>query len=699
MRRIKRVATAAAILAWAPGASPAPAQAPGPVPSARTPEALAALVVRRFAEGPAAAFDSVFPVESGRAQVADAARRNVARHPGLARVVSAEGDRAVLVLSGYVDAVHSGNETLLTRAFADFYEAERDARGGWAITRRLPLDAGNRILAHRLGVDIVPGEGVRVVDTLEVAVSGGNGFAARLNHQARLASVRVGGRPAEHAFAAGLLWVAVPDGERRRIEVAYALDVPHDPDSWSGYFLPASGFVRDQFLWHPVLNYTTPADHAEFSVTARAPADVYLSTSVEQTSRVEGGVRLATGRSGRPTPAVTVLYDREWRPYAVRAGEVRFEAFVAPGFLPARGELEAAFRRAHGSIRRRFGEPPGRYFAVAQRRESGSSGWHLLSNATMVAGANAGATSSPGPFPRAFLGHELAHGWTRPTGPGALFLMEGWATFAESYILGDEHGPAVERAFWDAQRNAYETGGYEGRASILADDGNGGIAYAKGAWILRMLRDALGEAAFLRGMRAYMAIPAGQPAGVDELARALSRASGRDAWPLLRPWLEERAIPDVRARVEDGRVLLHQEGPLFHLPLELEVTTPAGTVRRTVTLAERDLALDLRGEGGATAVRVDPDRRLLLRRRRGEVVRFTLEAPEADTVRLRGDFSPAPLTAVREGGTWVVEVPLSEGRYTAAWIVDGRRRPEPVVREVAPVVDLPESYPRDRPRT
>ena len=97
--------------------------------------------------------------------------------------------------------------------------------------------------------------------------------------------------------------------------------------------------------------------------------------------------------------------------------------------------------------------------------------------------------------------------------------MEGWATFVESYLVAAAHGAEAERAFWDSYRNHYERNGFEGGVGILTDYNNRGVAYSKGAWIFRMLRDRLGEATFLRGLRAYMDTPEGQPAGIPSSRR------------------------------------------------------------------------------------------------------------------------------------------------------------------------------------
>ncbi len=234
----------------------------------------------------------------------------------------------------------------------------------------------------------------------------------------------------------------------------------------------------------------------------------------------------------------------------------------------------------------------------------------------MIAGRNGRAPSVPAPAPRAFVGHELAHRWTRPTGPGAFFLMEGWATFAESYVLADEYGAEVVQRFWESQRTLYDRGGFDGVASILADDANSGVSYAKGAWILRMLRDDVGAEAFERGMRAYMALPAGTEADVAAFTRAMSAATGRDVGALLRPWLEERSIPLVRAEIGVDRIVLRQGLPLFDISVEIEIHEGPTRTRRSVRLSGAEACVPLLPGTAVQAVIVDPDRKLLIRRER-----------------------------------------------------------------------------------
>ena len=204
--------------------------------------------------------------------------------------------------------------------------------------------------------------------------------------------------------------------------------------------------------------------------------------------------------------------------------------------------------------------------------------------------------------------------------------------------------------------------------------------------------------------------------GYQEFIAAMSRAAGRDLMPTILPWLEGKYIPDVDAQVAGDQVIVSQRQPdvVFDLPLVIALTKASGdTVRRTVPLTRRAETVSVGDLGPVTAVRVDPDRRFLLRRHLGEVVRFELSAasvPEAKTVELAGNFASRPVPATRSGDSWIVELPISEGRYIWQWRVDGQApndeatfaavnaSPTPGaragIRVVKPLVRVADGYPR-----
>lgn len=63
-------------------------------------------------------------------------------------------------------------------------------------------------------------------------------------------------------------------------------------------------------------------------------------------------------------------------------------------------------------------------------------------------------------------------------------------------------------------------------------------------------------------------------------------------------------------------------------------------------------------------------------------VRFSVIAPRASSVAIVGDFNhwdprSLPMRRSRDGRTWQVEVQLPLGRYTYAFLVDGKLAPDP----------------------
>jgi hypothetical protein len=426
----------------------------------------------------------------------------------------------------------------------------------------------------------------------------------------------VNGAPALHQFDGGLLWVDIPAGRRGTLVLDYSLDVARD-SARNGYFArfdPDFGHARNQHYWHPFFGFRSERGGAHFNLTVRAPSDVQVATDIPQTDTVVDGTRIVTARTPRPTAALTLMYDRRWEPVERSIGGMSVRLAVDDSVRPSRDAIESGLERVHRVLSRRFGEPRSRYLTVVQGRGQQGHGWIFRSNDMLAGGPVGGELLRTGERPRALFGHEAAHGWTAPTGPGSNWLSEGWAMYAESLLLADEVGADAAERFWTAMEADYHRDGYEGTASLAADAINSGVSYPKGAWVLRMLEDHVGADVFDRGMRAWMALPDATPATTDAFIGAMSTAAGRDVGAFLRPWLDETVIPRVAAVVEGETLIVSQEGPSFLLDVDVDLVTAEGTVRRRVSLTGPSATLSLGGLSGVTGVVIDPDRRLLIHR-------------------------------------------------------------------------------------
>jgi len=112
------------------------------------------------------------------------------------------------------------------------------------------------------------------------------------------------------------------------------------------------------------------------------------------------------------------------------------------------------------------------------------------------------------------LAHELAHQWW---GIGVacrtwsdFWLNEGMATFMADVFLGEQYGPARYMHELAIARNIYDGLKVSGKDHPLCytewkseKDAGGRLPYFKGALVLHLLKERLGEEVFWKGFRAY----------------------------------------------------------------------------------------------------------------------------------------------------------------------------------------------------
>lgn len=693
----------------------AAAQAQTTSTQASTPQELAQLVLQRFVSGSVEGFSSVVPDAGAQVVVARAIKEKAERQSNLGEVIWQSGDQAVLLLTGTVVAKNSGEETTGSREFSGLYEAKKSG-DAWKITRRIPIDRDNHILSQAVRCAIVPGQEIDVQDQVAISVGGAYGFAVRLNDRAKLSEVKLEDKPAKYKFGGGVLWVDMPRSPRETLSLVYSLaEESHDEatrttETSATAGAPAYGEFLNVDVWMPLFDFDSANDTAPISITARIPTAYYLTTSIPQTETVSDGTRIVSGRTDEPEFTLTLIFDRDWHPTVTKVGDIEFGTFLTTGFHWTPAQLEAILRKEYKILDPRFGPPQSHYVAVAEERGIGVSGFRFRANDLVVSGGGGGKEllspkESAASEPNAPLPHEISHGWTmQATGPAANTLREGWATYCEWLYIGEEYGDDVERDIWETAHNYYLLGGHDGVRSILGNPGNGSIHYVKGAWIFHMLAEVMGESRFDQGMREYIEIPRDQPAGYEQFIKAMSDAEGRDMTSFIMPWLSGKYIPDIDAQIDGSNVILTQAQPdeIFDLPLDVALTTSSGkTVERTAQLSQRSNTLNVADLGAVTNVRIDPHHEFLLQRHFGERVHFELRAPDARAVALSGNFTLKPMPAQKAGTVWTLDLPMSEGRYSWAWQVDGKTldgeyngQAASGVRVVQPVERLQTSYPK-----
>jgi puromycin-sensitive aminopeptidase len=85
------------------------------------------------------------------------------------------------------------------------------------------------------------------------------------------------------------------------------------------------------------------------------------------------------------------------------------------------------------------------------------------------------------------------------------------------------------------------------------------LTYGKGAAVLRMLEQFLGEDVFRRGVSEYLSKFAHGNTETADLWDALERVSGQPVADIMGTWIYQGGFPVVEASLRDGAVVLHQE--------------------------------------------------------------------------------------------------------------------------------------------
>jgi aminopeptidase N len=235
-----------------------------------------------------------------------------------------------------------------------------------------------------------------------------------------------------------------------------------------------------------------------------------------------------------------------------------------------------------------------------------------------------------------FLAHELAHQWwgqgVAPATYRGQWLSEAWAQYSAALWVRHREGEEAFRGMMDRMAGwalrhdekgpihlGQRLGHVEGDARIRRS-----IVYNKGAWVLHMLRQLLGDEAFFGGARDFLAAHRYGKATTEDLRDALEHAGARDLEPYFERWVYETGLPRVRWATHtdetfDGfrtTVQVAPEGLPGPVPLTIEVRTAGEPASRRVVLDPAGGSWTIESLEPVRDVRVNEDRGLL-----GEVER------------------------------------------------------------------------------
>lgn len=191
--------------------------------------------------------------------------------------------------------------------------------------------------------------------------------------------------------------------------------------------------------------------------------------------------------------------------------------------------------------------------------------------------------------------HELAHQWFGDMITmehfDHLWLNEGFATYSEALWAEHEGGPGAYHEYV----NRWSTNDSIPLVGPNADRFYGSVVYRKGAWVLHMLRNVVGDEGFFASIRDYCESPALKygTALSEDLQSVFEARTGEDLDWFFDQWLYRTGRPHYQwawSAVRDGssvrvEIYLRQiqaEEP-FRMPIDFRLTGAQGQ-QETITL-------------------------------------------------------------------------------------------------------------------
>jgi aminopeptidase N len=202
--------------------------------------------------------------------------------------------------------------------------------------------------------------------------------------------------------------------------------------------------------------------------------------------------------------------------------------------------------------------------------------------------------------------HEIAHQWfgnaiTETTWDDA-WLSEGFATFFTLLFIENEYGKEeYTKGIIKARKSVYDMSVKMPDFSIVSErtaekeDVTSGITYQKGAWVIHMLRNLMGEKNFKKGIQNYYTKYFNANTNTDEFRAEMEKVSGKDLKLFFKQWLYQPINPTINASwtydasTKKLNVHLNQAQQfLYNVPVEIGYYKKGSTTPTILNLNLKD---------------------------------------------------------------------------------------------------------------
>lgn len=222
------------------------------------------------------------------------------------------------------------------------------------------------------------------------------------------------------------------------------------------------------------------------------------------------------------------------------------------------------------------------------------------------------------------LAHEIAHQWFGDMASEKsfthLWLSEGFATYFTDIYWQHKYGDEAFKKRLQKERNevidfvkANDHPVVDSLSSYM--DLLNANSYQKGAWVLHMLRNEVGDSAFHKIIQTYYQQYKGSNADTRDFEAVTEKVSGKSLKWFFDQWLYRQGIPQllIEKKIDNDDVKLRvtQRGVKFDFPLEvLFVRADGSTLKETIPVNDQMIEFKIKVPDVKSVI-IDPDTKLL----------------------------------------------------------------------------------------
>ena len=428
-----------------------------------------------------------------------------------------------------------------------------------------------------------------------------------------VSSARVNGKEAKFELHDDKLQVQLPQPAKAGDTFEVNLRYEAKPTSGLFFILPdkddpnrakeiwTQGEAEDTHHYVPIYDY--PNDRTTSDMILTVPGD-WLTVSNGKLLSVQdtpNGEKTWTWRQSLPVSTYLISFVAgEYKEKADTWHNLPVTYYVPRGMEDT---IDSTFTRTKQMLdffSERFGVPyPWEKYSQTAVDDFTASGMENVSATTLAARdmVHADLAAERPEAADGLISHEMTHQWF-----GDLvtckdwtntWLNEGFATFGAD--LWEEHYYGADAAayrYW-RDRNTWMSSKDTFPIPIVTRDIDDSVEYVgnvydKGGWVLNMLREQLGDAAFFRALKHYLEANRLQNVVTADLVKSIEESTGTNVDQFFDQWIYGAGAPrfTVKSTYDEAqkKVSLNLiqtqkvEGHvgLFHLPIQVAVTTASG---------------------------------------------------------------------------------------------------------------------------